>query len=237
MEASYSERTALLTGTEQLARYEQAHVLIVGLGGVGGIIVEMLARAGVGHFTLVDGDSVSASNINRQVLAFPDNIGVSKASLAKELVLRINPSAAVSCIEKYLACDDIAPLLALDRYDFIVDAIDTIAPKTELLIRSYQSHFPIVSSMGAGAKRDPQSVRIADISQSNHCSLAKIIRRNLREAGINEGIPVVYSIEAPIKQAVLSNSLERNKRTTVGTISYLPNVFGCFIASHVLSNL
>ena len=128
-------------------------------------------------------------------------------------------------------------LLSEGNYSFVADAIDTIAPKTSLMVEAYRLGIPIISSMGAGAKVDPQCVRIADLSESNHCSLAKILRHNLREAGISKGIPVVYSVESPLKYAVISVSGERNKRTTVGTISYLPNIFGCFMASYILSHL
>lgn len=237
METPFTERTELLVGSERLERYRQAHILIVGLGGVGGSVLEMLARAGIGKFTLIDGDCVSASNVNRQILAFPDNVGRYKAEVAREHLLRINPNAIVESHNSYIESDGMHTLLSEGNYSFVVDAIDTIAPKTSLMVEAYRLGIPIISSMGAGAKVDPQCVCIADLSESNHCSLAKILRHNLREAGISKGIPVVYSVESPLKHAVTAVSGERNKRTTVGTISYLPNIFGCFMASYILSHL
>lgn len=237
METPFTERTELLVGSERLERYRQAHILIVGLGGVGGSVLEMLARAGIGKFTLIDGDCVSVSNVNRQILAFPDNVGRYKAKVAREHLLRINPNAIVDSHNSYIESDGMHTLLSEGNYSFVADAIDTIAPKTSLMVEAYRLGIPIISSMGAGAKVDPQCVRIADLSESNHCSLAKILRHNLREAGISKGIPVVYSVESPLKYAVTSVSGERNKRTTVGTISYLPNIFGCFMASYILSHL
>lgn len=231
------ERTSLLLGEEHLQRIQKAHLLVVGLGGVGGMTIEMLARAGVNRFTLVDGDRTSLSNTNRQLLAFRDNVGELKTDEAKKRILRINPEAEVTLLSHFITEEDVTSLLSSSSFDFVLDCIDTVAPKVALLSECYTRKIPLISSMGAGAKLDPSRVKIADISKTNYCSLARVVRRKLKLQGIKKGIPVVYSSEEPLRKAVLTGSLERGKNTTVGTISYLPNLFGCFMAAYVLNRL
>lgn len=231
------ERTSLLLGEEHLQRIQKAHLLVVGLGGVGGMTIEMLARAGVNRFTLVDGDRTSLSNTNRQLLAFRDNVGELKTDEAKKRILRINPEAEVTLLSHFITEEDVTSLLSSSSFDFVLDCIDTVASKVALLSECYTRKIPLISSMGAGAKLDPSRVKIADISKTNYCSLARVVRRKLKLQGIKKGIPVVYSSEEPLRKAVLTGSLERGKNTTVGTISYLPNLFGCFMAAYVLNRL
>lgn len=237
MNQEQNQRTALLLGQKKINRLRDSHILIVGLGGVGGMAMEMLARSGVGYFTLVDGDKVSGSNVNRQILAFSDNVGNTKVEEAKKRILRINPDAKVEVNATYLEAEDIPFLFEEKSYHFVLDCIDTVAPKVALLAECYKRKIPVISSMGAGAKLDPSRIKISDISKTSYCSLARVVRRGLKTQGIKKGIPVVYSSEEAIKSAVELGSQDKGKRTTVGTISYLPNLFGCFVAAYALENL
>lgn len=237
MKEEQLSRTRLLLGDDKLERLRHCHVLVVGLGGVGGMAVEMLARAGIEHFTLVDGDKVALSNTNRQVIAFADNVGVSKTEAIASLLRRINPGVVLDLLPQYLAEEDIAPLLDRKEYAFVLDCIDTVGPKCMLLAECRQRKLPIISAMGAGAKTDPSRIKIGDISKTQYCSLARVVRRRLATMGIKKGIPVVFSTEEPHAKAVLKGSPERGKGSTVGSISYLPNMFGCFMAAYVLERL
>lgn len=237
MHTQQTERTALLLGEERVKALAEKHVLVVGLGGVGGIAVEMLARAGVGRFTLVDGDKVSISNTNRQVIAFMDNIGTPKVDAMAHVLRRINPDIALTCYNQYLEEYDIAPLLERDNYDFVLDCIDTVAPKCALLAACRERKIAVVSSMGAGAKSDPSRIKVDDISKTSYCLLARVVRRRLKEMGIKKGIPTIFSTEEARKEAVRRGSQERGKGSTVGTVSYMPNLFGCHMAAYVLEHL
>ena len=190
----------------------------------------LLVRAGIGHLTLVDGDRVSPSNLNRQMVAYQDTLGAFKTEALAQELRRIQPDVNLTLVSQYLTSEEVAPLSE-------VDAIDTLAPKTELLIEAHKRKIPIVSSMGAGAKLDPSALRIEDISASHTCALAKAVRKALRERGIYKGIPVVFSTEKALPHAIQSSIAEPGKRSTVGTISYMPNLFGCLLASYVLRQL
>ncbi len=234
--AMYS-RTELLIGQEALARLQATHLLLVGLGGVGGAVAHMLVRAGIGQMTLVDGDIVAPSNLNRQLVAYQDTLGMPKTIALGQELRRINPELQLTLITKFLTPENIAPMLEEIQPHFVVDAIDTLAPKTELLLEAHNRQLPIVSSMGAGAKLDSSAIRIGDIGTSHTCALAKAVRKALRERGLHKGIPVVYSIEKARPEAIQATTAERGKRSTVGTISYMPNMFGCYLASYVLQQL
>lgn len=237
MKTEQIERTSLLVGEAKLNKIHETKLLVVGLGGVGGMAVEMLARAGVMHFTLIDGDRISLSNTNRQILAFTDNVGELKTEEAKKRILRINPDAEVKLLSQFIDEEDVQTLFTESSFHFVLDCIDTVAPKVALLATCYARRIPIISSMGAGAKQDPTRVKLSDISKTSYCSLARVVRRKLKQQGIKKGIPVVYSTEEPKREAVLIGSEERGKNTTVGTISYLPNLFGCFMAAFVLDRI
>lgn len=230
-------RTELLIGQEGITRLQEAHVLLVGVGGVGGAAAHMLLRAGIGALTLIDGDRVATSNLNRQMVAYVDTIGQPKTEALAHELLRINPSATLHQQYRYLEPQDIPPLLSATHYHYIIDAIDSLNTKVELLSEAYHMGLPIVSSMGAGAKLDPLAIRIADISQTHTCALAKAVRKGLRQKGIYKGIPTVFSTEEAQRSAIVSQSEEQGKRSTVGTISYLPNIFGAILASHVIQAL
>ncbi len=234
---NWCERTELLLGSERLSELQRAHVLVVGLGGVGGIATEMLVRAGIGRLSIVDADIVQPSNINRQIVATHSAIGQSKASVLASRLRDINPAAEIEVIEEFLQDDNMVRLLDRHRYDFVIDAIDSLSPKVHLIRLSRERGLPIISSMGAGAKTDISSVRIDDLSRSHNCNLARAIRKRLRKLGISRGIPVVYSTELPREEAIIEISGERCKKSTAGTISYMPAVFGLHLAAYVIEHI
>ena len=229
-------RTSLLLGEEHTAKLNQCHILIVGLGGVGGYAAELLCRAGVGRMTIVDADCVQGSNLNRQLPALHSTMGKYKADIVAERLLDINPDIQLTVRKEFIRDERIEELLDAAKYDYLVDAIDSISPKVFLLYHAFQRQIPIVSSMGAGAKRDPSAVKIADISKSTTCALARVIRKRLSGIGVKKGIPVVFSTELADKTAVIEIENEACKRSTTGTISYMPAIFGCYLASHVIQN-
>jgi tRNA A37 threonylcarbamoyladenosine dehydratase len=229
-------RTRLLLDNEQIEKLKNAHVLVVGLGGVGAYAAELICRAGVGKMTIVDGDSVHPSNRNRQLLALTSTNGQSKAQLMKERLKDINPDVDIHAINEFIRDDQMIELLETP-FDYVVDAIDTLSPKLYLIFHAVKKNLRIVSSMGSGGKLDPTSVRIDDISKSYNCKLAYVLRKRLRKLGISKGIKVVYSIEQVSKDSVIPCEDEMNKKSIVGTISFMPPLFGCFIASVVINDL
>ena len=208
---------------------------MVGLGGVGAYAAEQLARAGIGRMTIVDGDVVNITNRNRQLLALGSTQGRPKADVMAERIRDINPKVELEVINRYMKDDAIIELVS-KPYDFIVDAIDTIAPKVFLLYYAKQNNQRVVSCMGAGGKFHPEKIEIADIAQSNHCRLAFYIRKRLHRLGVFDGITAVYSPE-PVDESAIVNVNEQNKVSNVGTISYMPAAFGIFCASVVINGL
>ena len=235
MEA-WKERTELLVGPEGLERLFESSVAVIGLGGVGAYAAEMLCRAGVGHLILLDSDVVSESNKNRQLIALDSTIGKPKSTVLAERLKDINPDVRLTLINCYLEEGGIQQLLGEYKVDFLVDAIDTLAPKIALIRYCVESGIPHVSSMGAGAKFDATAVRLADLSKSYNCPLAYILRKKLRKVGISKGFKVVFSEELPRREAIVAVE-ERNKKSNVGTISYLPAVFGCVCAQAAVEHL
>lgn len=231
----WMERTALLLGPEKLARLNDARVLVVGLGGVGAYAAEMLARSGIGHLTLVDADSVSSSNINRQLIALHSTVGRPKAEVLAARLLDINPEIRLSARQQYLQ-DEATETLLDEGFDYVVDAIDTLSPKVNLIKGALDRGIPLVSSMGAGAKTDPTLLEIKDISKSHHCPLAHMLRKRLHKLGIRRGFRVVFSPE-PVREGSMILCEETNKKSNVGTISYMPALFGCHCASVVIRDL
>lgn len=237
MDNDWTTRTALLLGTEGMRRLAASHVLVVGLGGVGAYAAEEIARAGVGRMTLVDADVVSLSNLNRQLPALHSTLGKPKAEVMAARLRDINPDLEVEVRNCFVRDEETEALLDAAHYDFVVDAIDTLSPKTFLIYHALQRHLPIISSMGAGAKVDPSRIRIADISKTTDCALARAVRKRLRGMGISSGLPVVFSTEPANPQAILEVEDEACKRTTTGTVSYMPALFGCYLASYVIRHL
>lgn len=233
---NWDSRTRLLVGEGGVKKLASSHVLVVGLGGVGAYAAEQLARAGVGKLTIVDSDTVNATNKNRQLLALDSTIGRPKVEVMAERIRDINPNVEVIPINQYMKDQYIIDLME-QPFDFIVDAIDTLAPKVFLLYYALQNKQNIVSSMGAGGKFNPEMIQIADIDKSYNCRLAFYIRKRLHRLGIREGITVVFSPEKVAESAVSTEEQTENKIATVGTISYMPAIFGCYCASHVINKI
>lgn len=233
MTTAFSSRTQLLLQPQGVDRLRQAHVLVVGLGGVGGYAAEQLCRAGVGALTIVDGDTVGESNLNRQLIALRSTIGQSKAALFRDRFLDINPDCHVEALQEFLRDDRMLQVLQAHPYDCVVDCIDTLSPKVFLLYHAHSLGLPVVSSMGSGGKLDPAQVRTADISKSNTCRLAAMVRKRLHRMGVTQGIRVVFSTE-PVPPEAMTEDPSCNHLTTVGTISYMPPLFGCHLAAEVI---
>ena len=237
MEEDWKQRTRLLLGDEKMERLRDARVLVVGLGGVGAYAAEMLCRAGVGHLTLVDADTVQPTNLNRQLPALHSTLGRSKAEVLAERFRDINPEVELNVLPVFLKDEQIPELLDTNRFDFVVDAIDTLAPKCHLIAEALRRRLKIVSSMGAGAKSDITQIRFADIWDTYHCGLSKAVRKRLQKMGIRHKLPVVFSTEQADPHAVLLTEDEMNKKSTCGTVSYMPAVFGCYLAEYVIRRL
>ena len=233
----WKQRTRLLLGDEKMERLRDARVLVVGLGGVGAYAAEMLCRAGVGHLTLVDADTVQPTNLNRQLPALHSTLGRSKAEVLAERFRDINPEVELNVMPVFLKDEQIPELLDTNRFDFVVDAIDTLAPKCHLIAEALRRRLKIVSSMGAGAKSDITQIRFADIWDTYHCGLSKAVRKRLQKMGIRHKLPVVFSTEQADPHAVLLTEDETNKKSTCGTVSYMPAVFGCYLAEYVIRRL
>ena len=230
-------RTELLLGEERLGLLKKAHVLVAGLGGVGAYAAEQLCRAGIGEMTIIDGDCVEETNKNRQLPALHSTMGREKAEVLAARFKDINPDIQLTVLPVFLKDDNIPELLDAARYDFIVDAIDTLAPKCYLIAEALKRHIKIVSSMGAGAKSDITQIRFADIWDTYHCGLSKAVRKRLQKLGIKRKLPVVFSTEQADPKAVLLTEDEQNKKSTCGTVSYMPAVFGCYLAEYVIKRL
>lgn len=233
----WQQRTRLLLGEEKTERMNRSHVLVVGLGGVGAYAAEMICRAGVGRMTIVDADIVQPSNINRQLPALHSSLGQGKAELTAKRLKDINPQVELTVLPVFLKDGNIPELLDAADYDFVVDAIDTLAPKCHLIAEAWKRKLRIVSSMGAGAKSDISQVRFADLWDTYHCGLSKAVRKRLQKMGMKRKLPVVFSTEQADAGAVLLTDDERNKKSTCGTVSYMPAVFGCYLAEYVIRRL
>jgi len=229
-------RTELLMGEASLKKFAESHVLVAGLGGVGAYAAEQLARAGIGKLTLVDGDTIHPSNRNRQLLALSSNEGQAKTLLMAERLRAINPEIELRLVQDFIKDEKTKNLLE-EPFDYIIDAIDSLSPKVFLLAQALQKGHKIVSSMGAGGKLDPTQIAIADISKTKHCRLAFYIRKKLRKLDVDQGFTAVYSTEMVAKSTIINSETDEGKRSTVGTISYMPAIFGCYCASVVLRDL
>lgn len=233
----WQQRTELLLGMEKTDRLHTSHVLVVGLGGVGAYAAEMLCRAGVGKMTIIDADTIQPTNINRQLPALHSTIGKPKVEILAERFQDINPKIKLTAIPVYLKDENIPELLDSAHFDFIVDAIDTISPKCYLIYHAQKRGIPIISSMGAGAKADITQIRFADLWETYHCGLSKAVRKRLQKMGMKRKLPVVFSTEQANPDAILLTDNEQNKKSTAGTVSYMPAVFGCYLAEYVIRKL
>ena len=234
---NWCERTELMFGGDNLNALNAANILVVGVGGVGAFAAEMLVRAGVGNITIVDADTVSLSNCNRQLVALHSTVGKPKVDVLAERLLDINPNLNIHKIKEFVRDEFTVNLLAQNNFSFIVDAIDTLAPKVFLLAEAVKRGIPIVSSMGSGGKLNPALVKIDDISKSDYCKLARMVRKRLHRLGIRKGITVVYSTEVVPEERIIETEGEQNKKSNVGTVSYMPAIFGCYIAAYIIRRI
>ncbi len=233
---SWYDRTLLLVGEEGFEKLKSSRVLIAGLGGVGGYAAESIARAGIGKITLIDGDTVRLSNINRQLIALHSNVGNKKALEWKKRIADINPDAEVEIFDSFFTAQDFKDLLNREKFDFVIDAIDTLRPKIVLIATLHEKGIPFVSSMGTGGRTDVTKIKVDDISKTFNCPLARHLRKKLHKNGIYSGFKAVFSFEKPDKKTLLYVS-EQNKKTTLGTISYMPAIFGMMAAGVAISYL
>ena len=242
-------RTEMLLGSDNMEKLKNSHVIIFGVGGVGGYVVEALARSGVGELTLVDDDVVAESNLNRQIIATTKTVGMAKVDAAKERVLEINPGAAVNaCRMFYLP--QTAEQFDFTRYDYVVDAIDTVSGKIALVLEAKRCGVPVICSMGAGNKLNPAAFEVADIYETSVCPLAKVMRRELKKRSVDK-LKVVYSKEEPLKpldeslleqkefagEADGKDNAAVRKRQTPGSVAFVPSVAGLIIAGEVIKDL
>lgn len=235
-DTAWLSRTELLIGREKLERLMRAHVLVVGMGGVGSFAAEFICRSGVGEMTIIDGDVVDPSNRNRQLPALSTTHGQSKAEIMAERLLAINPELKLHVIKEFVMPEKVEGLLE-GNPDYVVDAIDSITPKLTFIKAAYAKGLKIVSSMGAGAKLDPTQLQVTDISKTYNCPFAQQVRKNLKKAGIYKGIKVAFSAEEPIKESLMLTDGSNFKKSAYGTISYLPATFGATVASVVIRDL
>ena len=230
-------RTSLLIGESALRKLTKAHVMIVGMGGVGSFAAEFIARSGIGKMTIIDGDVVDPSNRNRQLPALATNHGQPKVLIMADRLKAINPELELTAVNDFIKPEMVALYLA-QKPDYIIDAIDSITPKITFIKQAVDSGLPLVSSMGAGAKMDPTRLKVVDISKTHTCPFAQQIRKQLKNKHqIKKGIKVVFSPEAPIKESLMLTDGSNFKKSSYGTISYLPAVFGATVASVVIRDL
>lgn len=227
-------RTEMLLGTEGINRLKSARVAIFGIGGVGGYTAEALARSGVGALDLIDNDTVSESNINRQIIALTSTIGQYKTDIAKKRINDINPDCVVTTHNLFFM-PDTADFLDFSRYDYVVDAIDTITGKIEIIMRAKSVGVPVISSMGAGNKLDPTAFEVADIYKTSVCPLARVMRREMKKRGV-DSLKVVYSREEAIKPR-LDGITQPSGKPVAGSCAFVPSVAGLIIASEVIKDI
>lgn len=231
------ERTHILVGDEGITRLRSARVLVAGLGGVGSYCAEALARAGIGAITLVDLDAVSASNINRQLVALNSTLGQNKARVMAERVRDINPDCQITTLDGFLGPDDMPALLESQPYDFVLDCIDGLNCKTNLIATAWRMGIPVAASMGAGNKLDPTQIRVADVLDTSMCKLASMVRQRLRRMNVGRGVMAVYSLEGA-RQPLAPQPVSCGRpRAVNGTVSYMPPLFGFTLAGVAINQL
>lgn len=234
--SNWLERTELLVKKEGVEKLKKAHILIVGLGGVGSFAAEFIARSGVGSITIIDGDLVDNTNKNRQLPALDSTIGNPKASVMEYRIKDINPSINITVIEEFLSPERAYEIVS-EKYDYVIDCIDSLSPKINLLLSAKHKKVKIVSCMGAGGKMNPAKIKVRDISKTRNCYLAKQVRKKLRKYNINKGFRAVFSEEVQNVESVQKTDGTQFKKSYYGTISYMPAAFGLFAASEVINYL
>ena len=232
----WQARSLQLLGDEKMQKLRDSNVLVVGMGGVGAMAAEMICRNGVGKMTIVDGDTLQATNLNRQIQSTHSTLNQEKATAMGQRLLDINPGLDLRVIQEYIREERIPEILQ-DSFDYVVDAIDTLSPKIYLIYHSLQRGLRLTSSMGSGGKLDPSQVSVSDFADTYNCRLAYILRKKLRKLDVHGGFKVVFSTEQVPKERGIRVEDEPNKKSTVGTSSFIPAIFGCTLASVVIRDL
>ena len=234
MQSEWLQRTKLLVKEEGIERLQNANILIVGLGGVGSFAAEFLVRSGIGNLTIVDGDTVDITNINRQLPALNSTIGKNKTDVVAERILDINPEINLKKINEFLEPERMEEILTQEKFDYVLDCIDSLSPKLALIITCKRKKIKLVSAMGAGGKTDPSKVMVRDISKTNNCFLAKQIRKKLKKEQIHKGFRCVFSTEIQDENSLKMTDGSNYKKSFYGTISYMPAIFGLYAAAEVI---
>ena len=234
MQSEWLQRTELLVKKEGIERLQSSNILIVGLGGVGSFAAEFLVRSGIGNLTIVDGDTVDITNINRQLPALSSTIGKNKTDVVAERILDINPEINLKKINEFLEPERMEEILTQEKFDYVLDCIDSLSPKLALIITCKGKKIKLVSAMGAGGKTDPSKVMVRDISKTNNCFLAKQIRKKLKKEQIHKGFRCVFSTEIQDENSLKMTDGSNYKKSFYGTISYMPAIFGLYAAAEVI---
>ena len=234
MQSEWLQRAELLVKEEGIERLKSANILIVGLGGVGSFAAEFLVRSGIGNLTIVDGDTVDITNINRQLPALNSTIGKNKTDVVAERILDINPEINLKKINEFLEPERMEEILTQEKFDYVLDCIDSLSPKLALIITCKRKKIKLVSAMGAGGKTDPSKVMVRDISKTNNCFLAKQIRKKLKKEQIHKGFRCVFSTEIQDENSLKMTDGSNYKKSFYGTISYMPAIFGLYAAAEVI---
>ena len=234
--AAWTERAELLFKKEGLDRLTNAKVLVVGLGGVGSFAAEFLARAGVGSLTIIDGDVVDITNINRQLPALHSTVGLPKVTVVGDRLLDINPELKLTRIQEFLSPERAFEIVS-NEFDYVLDCIDSVTPKLNLIMACKRKRVKVISSMGAGGKMEASKVKVADISNTENCFLAKTIKRRLKEVKIDKGVKVVFSSEIQDESSLKKTDGSNYKKSFYGTNSYMPGLFGLYAAETVIRYL
>ena len=234
MQSEWLQRTELLVKEEGIEILQSANILIVGLGGVGSFAAEFLVRSGIGNLTIVDGDTVDITNINRQLPALNSTIGKNKTDVVTERILDINPEINLKKINEFLEPERMEEILTQEKFDYVLDCIDSLSPKLALIITCKRKKIKLVSAMGAGGKTDPSKVMVRYISKTNNCFLAKQIRKKLKKEQIHKGFRCVFSTEIQDENSLKMTDGSNYKKSFYGTISYMPAIFGLYAAAEVI---
>ncbi|MDO5616221.1 MAG: tRNA threonylcarbamoyladenosine dehydratase [Cruoricaptor ignavus] len=238
MDKIWLERTELLVKEKGLQQLQDANLLVVGLGGVGSFAAEFLARAGIGKMTIIDGDTVDITNINRQLPALHSTIGKTKAEVVAERLLDINPDLKLTVLIEFLNPENMANILDSQKYDYVLDCIDSVSPKLSLIKEARRRKIKLISSMGAGGKTDPSKILVRDISKTHNCYLAKQVRKRLkRESNMHKGFKCVFSSELQNEESLKMTDGSNFKKSFYGTISFIPAAFGLHAAAEVINYL
>ena len=237
MKNNWLERTELLIKDQALEKLHKANLLVVGLGGVGSFAAEFLARAGIGKMTIVDGDTVDLTNINRQLPALTSTVGKAKVEVVGARLLDINPELKLTQLNQFLNPEDMETVFDDQTYDYVLDCIDSVSPKVTLIMNARRRKVKIVSCMGAGGKMNPSKLLVRDIHKTQSCHLAKQVRKRLKKENIDKGIRCVFSTEIQDEESLKMTDGTNFKRSFYGTISYIPAIFGLYAAAEVINYL